>query len=48
MPRGPQGQKDPPNIIGAANLIGRISTGEIEDDIISKPATGVADGKARA
>ena len=31
MPKGPQGQKRPADVIGAAVLVGRIATGEVED-----------------
>jgi hypothetical protein len=31
MPKGPQGQKRPADVIGNAVLIGRIATGEVED-----------------
>ncbi|HTK34610.1 MAG TPA: hypothetical protein VL358_04890 [Caulobacteraceae bacterium] len=31
MPKGPNGQKRPADVIGAAVLIGRIATGEVED-----------------
>jgi hypothetical protein len=31
MPKGPQGQKRPADLIGNAVLIGRIATGEVED-----------------
>ncbi|MDD5585350.1 MAG: RNA-binding protein [Alphaproteobacteria bacterium] len=31
MPKGPQGQKRPANVIGAAVMVARIATGEIED-----------------
>jgi hypothetical protein len=31
MPKGPQGQKRPADVIGAAVMVGRIATGEIED-----------------
>ena len=46
MPKGPIGQKRPADVIGCANLVGRIATGEIEDT----PAEpkGAAGGKARA
>ncbi len=32
MPKGPQGQKRPADSIGLAVMIGKIATGEIEDD----------------
>ena len=53
MPKGPQGQKRPADVIGAAIRIARIATGEEEDEQ-SDPATeanrrgGKAGGKARA
>jgi hypothetical protein len=31
MPRGPKGEKRPADVIGAAIMIGRIATGEIEE-----------------
>jgi hypothetical protein len=31
MPRGPKGQKRPADVIGAAVMVGRIATGEIEE-----------------
>lgn len=31
MPKGPQGQKRPADVIGAAVMVGRIATGELED-----------------
>jgi hypothetical protein len=37
MPKGPQGQKRPADVIGAAIHIAKIATGEIED---SKPLLG--------
>ena len=32
MPKGPQGQKRPADVIGAAVMVGRIATGEAEDN----------------
>lgn len=32
MPKGPNGQNRPADAIGLAVLIGRIATGEVEDD----------------
>jgi hypothetical protein len=54
MPRGPKGEKRPADVIGAAIMIGRIATGEIEDLTTDdgKNAAAVAlgrlGGKARA
>jgi len=31
MPKGPKGQKRPADVIGAAVMVARIATGEIED-----------------
>jgi hypothetical protein len=53
MPKGPQGQKRPADVIGAAILVGRIATGEAEDTG-HQPGTesnrkgGLKGGKARA
>ena len=54
MPRGPIGEKRPADVIGAAVMIGKIATGEIEDITTDdgKNAAAVAlgrmGGKARA
>ena len=32
MPKGPQGQKRPADVIGAAIRVAKIATGEIEED----------------
>jgi hypothetical protein len=54
MPRGPKGEKRPAEVIGAAVMIGRIATGEIDDLTTEdgKNAAAVAlgrmGGKARA
>lgn len=53
MPKGPKGQKRPADVIGAAVMVARIATGEIED---TKPLEGkeyarkggLKGGKARA
>jgi hypothetical protein len=31
MPKGPKGEKRPADVIGAAIMVGRIATGEVED-----------------
>ena len=51
MPRGPRGEKRPADVIGAAIMVGRIATGEIEET--PKPQSGRtrsghAGAKARA
>ena len=54
MPRGPKGKKRPADVIGAAVMIGKIATGEIDDLTTDdgKNAAAVAlgrmGGKARA
>jgi hypothetical protein len=51
MPRGPKGEKRPADVIGAAVMVARIATGEIEDRPGKNPnraAGGKAGGKARA
>ena len=54
MARGPKGEKRPADVIGAAIMVGRIATGEIEDAVADdgKNAAAVAlgrmGGKARA
>jgi hypothetical protein len=32
LPKGPQGQKRPADAIGLAVMVGKIATGEVEDD----------------
>ena len=58
MPRGPKGEKRPADVIGAAVMVARIATGEIEDtknESVKDPAAvslgrrgGIKGGKARA
>jgi hypothetical protein len=51
MPRGPKGEKRPGDVIGAAIMVGRIATGEIEEPTGKAPnrAKGGKKGaKARA
>jgi hypothetical protein len=49
MPKGPQGQKRPADVIGAAVLVGRIATGEVEEAPKSnRTKSGKAGGIARA
>ncbi len=52
MPKGPNGEKRPADAIGLAVMIGKIATGEIEDEregIASAAAQmGKLGGKARA
>lgn len=36
MPKGPQGQKRPADVIGAAVRIAKIATGEIEDYLVKR------------
>lgn len=55
MPKGPQGQKRPADVIGAAIKVAKIATGELEEDAVGadgKDAAAVSlgkrGGKARA
>lgn len=52
MPKGPNGEKRPADAIGLAVLVGRIATGEVEDEreALSSAAAemGRKGGKARA
>lgn len=51
MPKGPRGEKRPADVIGAAVMVGRIATGEIEDTVSPIPAraeAGRVGGKRRA
>jgi hypothetical protein len=50
MPKGPNGQTRPADVIGNAVHIARIATGEIEDTTLTQPAkraSGLAGAKAR-
>ena len=47
MPKGPQGQKRPADVIGAAIMVARIATGEIEEKL-KEPSGRVKSGKAGA
>lgn len=55
MPKGPQGQKRPADVIGAAIKVAKIATGEIEEDEPKEEgkdaaavSLGKRGGKARA
>lgn len=50
MPKGPQGQKRPADAVALAVTVGRIATGEIEDDVrpVGRNAVGSAGGIARS
>ena len=51
MPKGPQGQKRPADVIGCAVTVAKIATGEIEDTKHKAPGrkrSGKAGAKARA
>jgi hypothetical protein len=51
MPKGPRGEKRPADAIGAAVMVGRIATGEIQDEKKKYSAAaelGRKGGKARA
>jgi hypothetical protein len=51
MPRGPQGQKRPADVIGCAVMVARIATGQIIEEPKTKSGrtrSGSAGAKARA
>lgn len=52
MPKGPRGEKRPGDVIGAAVMVAKIATGEIEDDADDSKAHhregGKKGGEARA
>jgi len=51
MPRGPQGQKRPADVIGAAVMVMKIATGEISETptkTFGRTRSGRAGAKARA
>ncbi len=45
MPKGPKGQKRPADVIGAAVMIGKIATGEIEETLDGKNKAAVELGR---
>jgi hypothetical protein len=51
MPKGPRGEKRPGDVLGAAIMVAKIATGEIEEDV-KQPSVaaqlGRKGGKARA
>ena len=50
MPRGPQGQKRPADVIGAAVMVAHIATGEISETPVPKSGrkrSGTAGAQAR-
>lgn len=51
MPRGPQGEKRPADVIGAAIMVAKIATGELAEELAPKSGrtrSGTAGGNARA
>lgn len=51
MPKGPQGQKRPADVVGTAVHVAKIATGEIEETTYKAPGrakAGRAGGRARA
>ena len=51
MPKGPQGQKRPADVIGSAIMVARLATGEIEEELkepSGRVRSGIAGAKARA
>jgi hypothetical protein len=48
MPRGPKGEKRPADVIGAAIIVAKIATGEIEETIPDDGKDSAAKALARA
>lgn len=49
MPKGPRGEKRPADLIGMSVMVGKIATGEIEDNRQSgRVKSGKAGARARA
>ena len=48
MPRGPNGERRPANVVGCAVTVAKIATGEIEEDLPTHRDIKVTGGKARA
>jgi hypothetical protein len=42
MPRGPKGEKRPADVFGAAVMVGRIATGEIEEPAVTEDGKNAA------
>ena len=48
MPRGPNGERRPADVVGCAVHVMKIATGEIEEDLPAHRDIKVKGGKARA
>ena len=48
MPRGPNGEKRPADVVGCAVTVAKIATGEIEEEVATNRDDKVNGGKARA
>lgn len=48
MPKGPRGEKRPGDVVGAAVMVAKIATGEVEDRLPSPGAGPAKGGAARA
>ena len=48
MPRGPNGEKRPADVVGCAVTVMKIATGELEEELEAKQPGKVNGGKARA
>ena len=49
MPKGPRGETRPADVVGAAVMIGRIATGDLQDNIKSnRVKSGRAGARARS
>ena len=48
MPRGPNGERRPADVVGCAVTVMKIATGEIEEDLPKNREGKVNGGKARA
>ena len=48
MPKGPNGQNRPGDVIGAAIMVARIATGEVEETGVDRSAAAKRGGEARA
>ena len=48
MPRGPNGERRPGDVVGCAVTVAKIATGELEEDLPAHRDIKVKGGKARA
>jgi len=48
LPKGPQGQKRPADVIGSAIMVAKIATGEVEEELVRRSPGKIRSGNAGA